>query len=239
MSNGKRTLEASTNIINITPYKPNLLLKAKVTAKTSMKDFANNATNSPMFSCQLLDNTGEIRMTFFGEEASKFFEIIQIGKIYEIRYFKVKSALKQYNDLNHLYELNAVKNTTFDIDNTTPSKSIKLTMNFETLQSISELQEDCCKDIIAIIKSFDDVKETYSSIKNVTYKKRDIELIDPTETMITLTLWGDHSSDFKSTVGDIIVIKRAKVTIYQGIVKLSSTNSSIINYDYHGKERKK
>ncbi|KAJ8686601.1 hypothetical protein QAD02_022395 [Eretmocerus hayati] len=198
MSSVKRTLEDSTNIIDITPYKPRLFVKAKVTAKTSLKEWVNNAKNSLMFSCQLLDNTGEIRMTFFAEEASKFFETVQIGKMYEIRYFKVKTAVKQYNDLNHPYELKAVKNTTFDIDNATPPKSIKLTMDFETLQSISQLQEPCCKDIIAIIKSFDDIKETYSSIKNVTYKKRDIELIDSSETLITLTLWGDHSSDFQS-----------------------------------------
>ncbi|KAJ8678079.1 hypothetical protein QAD02_013866 [Eretmocerus hayati] len=101
------------------------------------------------------------------------------------------------------------------------------------------LDHDIYEDVIAIIKSFEDQKETYSSIKNVTHTKRDIELIDQSEIMMTLTLWGDPSSQFKSNVGDIIALKRAKVTIYQGIVKLSSTNSSIIMYDDQGKDRKK
>ncbi|KAJ8682156.1 hypothetical protein QAD02_017948 [Eretmocerus hayati] len=238
MANSKRKFTETTNISDITPYKPNILLKAKVTAKTSLEDFISNGKEAIMFSCQLLDNTSEIRMTFFADQAKKFFETIQMGKIYQIQYFKVKTAQKQYNDLDHAYELNAVNNTIFDIDDTTPSKFIKLRMNFENLETISQLKEDCCKDIIAVIKSFDDVQETYSSIKNVTYKKRDLELIDTSETMITLTLWGDHSTEFKSQIGDVIAVKRAKVNIYQGIVKLSSTNSSIIIYNYDGKERK-
>ncbi|KAJ8677551.1 hypothetical protein QAD02_013338 [Eretmocerus hayati] len=229
MSSAKRTIERNTNTIDITPHKPNLILKAKVTAKTALKSLLIIGKDSQMFSCQLLDNTSEIRMTFFAEE---------IGEVYEIRYYKVKSALKHYNDLNHPYELNAVKNTSFDIDDATLPKSMKLSLKFETLQNISQLQEDCCRDVFAIVKSFEDQKGTYSSIKNITHTKRDIELIDQTETMITLTLWGDHSSQLKSNVGDVIALEIAKVTIYQGIVKLSSTNSSIVMYDHQGKDRK-
>ncbi|KAJ8677285.1 hypothetical protein QAD02_013072 [Eretmocerus hayati] len=237
-NNNKRPLENTIGILHIIPYQPNLFLKAKVTAKTSMREWITNGRESQMFSCQLLDSTAEIRMTFFADQAKKFFKIIQVGKIYEIRYVKVNSASKQYNDLDHPYELNAVTNTTFDLDESTPSKSIKLNLSFENLRAISQSTEECCKDIIAIIKSFEDDTETYSTTKNMTYRKRDIELIDDSGTMISLTLWGDHATNFKSAIGDIIVIKRAKLTIYQGIIRLSTTNSSIIIHDYEGKEKK-
>ncbi|KAJ8676995.1 hypothetical protein QAD02_012782 [Eretmocerus hayati] len=226
MANSKRKLAETTNIVDVTPYKPNLLLKAQVTAKTSLKDFTSNGKDTSMFSCQLLDNTSEIRMTFFAEQAKKFFETIQVGKIYQIEYFKVKTAQKQYNDLNHPFELNAVNNTSFNLDDTTASKSIKLNMSFGNLETISQVQEDCCKDIIVIIKSFDDVTETYSSIKNVTYKKRDIELIDTSETMITLTLWGDHSTDFKSGIGDVIAVERAKVPVIASFLLTSNSTKA-------------
>ncbi|KAJ8681491.1 hypothetical protein QAD02_017278 [Eretmocerus hayati] len=71
----------------------------------------------------------------------------------------------------------------------------------------------------------------------MTCRKRDIDLIDDSGTMISLTLWGDHATNFKSSIGDIIVIKRAKLTIYQGITRLSTTNSSSIFYVYEGKEK--
>ncbi|KAJ8676828.1 hypothetical protein QAD02_012615 [Eretmocerus hayati] len=183
----KRSLENNIiDIIHITPYQPNLFLKAKVTAKTSMREWLTNGKESQMFSCQLLDSTAEMRITFFADQAKKFFKTIEVGKTYEIRYVKVKSAVKQYNDLNHLYESNAVTRTTFDLNDSTPSELIKLNLSSENLEAISQLNEECCKDIIAIVRSFEDETETYSTTKNMTYKKRDIELIDDFGTMLQL-----------------------------------------------------
>ncbi|KAJ8674620.1 hypothetical protein QAD02_010406 [Eretmocerus hayati] len=238
----KRSLETPVDIGNITPYLPNLFVKARVTSKTSLKEWSKHSNNTErkgqLFSIQLLDSSGEIRMTFFAEECKKFYEKIEVGKVYDIRNASVKKALKKYNDIDHKYELNATKNTLVDHDDSTPAKSMKMSFNFQDLRTLLEATEQNCTDVIVIVKDMEEITEIYSREKNEMYKRRDIDIIDHTNTMVSLSLWGDHAIHFSGKVGQVIVLKRAKLNVYQEIVKLSTTNSTLIIYDYEGKEKK-
>ena len=53
----------------------------------------------------LIDESGEIRATAFKAECDKFYEMIEIGKVYYITQGTLKAANKQYSNLNNDYEL--------------------------------------------------------------------------------------------------------------------------------------
>lgn len=57
-------------------------------------------------------------------------------------------------------------------------------------------------------------------LKNgLTKPKRTIELLDnssPNGLSIVLTIWGDESTYFTGEVGNVIAIKGAKLSLYQG-----------------------
>ena len=53
----------------------------------------------------LVDESGEIRATAFKNECDKYYEMIEIGKVYYITQGTLKAANKQYSNLNNDYEL--------------------------------------------------------------------------------------------------------------------------------------
>ena len=59
----------------------------------------------------LIDESGEIRATAFKAECDKFYDMIEIGKIYYISTGTLKSANRQYSQLNNEYEI-TLKETT-------------------------------------------------------------------------------------------------------------------------------
>lgn len=60
----------------------------------------------------LMDETGEIRATAFRDIVDKFYEMIEIDKVYYISKGIVKMANKQYSTLNNDYELTFGSETT-------------------------------------------------------------------------------------------------------------------------------
>ena len=58
-----------------------------------------------LFSMDLIDESGEIRATAFKAECDKFYDMIEIGKVYYITTGTLKSANRQYSTLNNEYEM--------------------------------------------------------------------------------------------------------------------------------------
>ena len=58
-----------------------------------------------LFSFDVVDESGEIRVTAFKEQCDKFQPMIEIGKVYYITGGTLKAANKQYSTLNNDYEM--------------------------------------------------------------------------------------------------------------------------------------
>ena len=73
-------------------------------------------------------------------------------------------------------------------------------------------------DFIGVINWVDATQDI--KLKNGTSKpKRTIELLDNSSSnglSIVLTVWGDQSTYFTGEVGNVIAIKGAKLSLYQG-----------------------
>ena len=96
--------EALQTIANLSPYHNRWAIKARVINKSDVKKFANQKGEGKLFSATCIDNSGEIRMTAFGEAVDKFFDLIEEGQVYFVSNAQVRIAKRQFGVRNE-YEI--------------------------------------------------------------------------------------------------------------------------------------
>mgnify|MGYP005986426739 FL=1 len=65
-------------IASLNPFHNNWIIKARVINKTSIRHWCNSRGEGKLFSCDLVDRSGEIRCTAFKELADKFYECLNV-----------------------------------------------------------------------------------------------------------------------------------------------------------------
>lgn len=92
-------------ISSLSPYQNKWVIKARVTAKGPMRTWSNAKGEGKLFSMDLMDESGEIRATAFREQAEKFYDIIEVDRVYYISKCQLKPANKQFTTLKNDYEM--------------------------------------------------------------------------------------------------------------------------------------
>lgn len=64
-----------------------------------------------LFSFDLKDDSGEIRVTAFNEECNRFFDLIEVGKVYTISRGTVKTANRKYSNVPNEYEMSLTRDS--------------------------------------------------------------------------------------------------------------------------------
>lgn len=82
-------------------------------------------------------------------------------------------------------------------------------------------------DVIGVCKRRGDVQTITTRKDNKELKKRDITLVDRTNTEVALTLWGKQAEDFEDDSNPVVAVKGAKVGDFNG-KNLSLLTSSVM-----------
>ena len=98
-------------IASLTPYQNKWTIKARVTNKSDIRRWSNARGEGHLFSMDLVDESGEIRATAFKEQCDKYYNMIEIGKVFYFTHGLLKAANRQYSTLNNDYEM-TFKDTT-------------------------------------------------------------------------------------------------------------------------------
>ncbi|KAF2287153.1 hypothetical protein GH714_038458 [Hevea brasiliensis] len=149
--------EAPARIIPIAalnPYQGRWAIKARVTAKGDLRRYNNARGDGKVFSFDLLDsNGGEIRLTCFNAVVDRFYDVIEVGRVYLISKGSLKPAQKNFNHLNNEWEIFLEATSTVDLcpdeDGSIPQQQF----SFKSISEIENAENNAILDVIGIVIS--------------------------------------------------------------------------------------
>jgi len=205
----------TTPIASITPYQNKWTIKARITSKGDIRTWNKASGSGKLFSMDLMDESGEIRVTAFKEQCDAFYDKAIVGKVYYISNCSVKAANKQYSKLNNEYELTFKDMGTMDLCEDA-SDVPTMTYNFAAIADLTGCAKDTTVDIMGVCKNAGDLTNLVSRAgKELT--KREIILVDKSATEVALTLWGTTAESFDGVGNPIVAAKGCRVSDYNGV----------------------
>nr|XP_033324078.1 replication protein A 70 kDa DNA-binding subunit [Megalopta genalis] len=221
----------TTPIVALSPYQNRWVIKARVISKSNIRTWSNSRGEGKLFSMDLVDESGEIRCTAFRDQCDKFYDMLEVGKVYYLSRATLKSANKQFNNLKNDYEMTLTGDTEIipchDAGNDIPS----LQFNFSLISDIETKEKNDILDILGVAKSCSEVQTLTARTTGKELKKRDINLVDESNTMVCLTLWDLQAENFDGSMNPVLAIKGARVGEFNGGKNLSAISSTVIQID--------
>jgi replication factor A1 len=176
----------------------------------------------------LADESGEIRCTAFKEQCDKFYDMIEVDKVYYITRCQLKSANKQYSSLKNDYEM-TMTNDTEIAECTDGSCAVPEThYNFVQIHSIADIEDKAIIDVIGVAKSAGDVVHLKAKTTGRDLVKRDVTLVDRSDASVVLTLWGTDAEKFAVEEHPIVLLKGARVTEFGGGKTLGMIGGTVL-----------
>nr|XP_018902956.1 PREDICTED: replication protein A 70 kDa DNA-binding subunit [Bemisia tabaci] len=224
---------ATTKIVSLSPYQNRWTIKARVSNKAGIRTWSNARGNGKLFSVDLIDDTGEIRATAFNAECDKFYDMLEMNKVYLISKCALKPANKKFSSLSHDFEMSFTRETVIvpceEEDESIPA----ISYNFIPLNKIPEKEPNTIVDAIGICVSASDVQNLVARTTQRELQKRDVSIVDQTGTRVDITLWGTQAVEFDPTDEPIVAVKGGRVTEYSGSrsIGLLGSSSLVLNPD--------
>ncbi|KAK3750234.1 hypothetical protein QZH41_005832 [Actinostola sp. cb2023] len=185
---------------------------------------------------QLKDNhhnnrlKGEIRATGFNDAVDKFYDLLEVNKVFYISKGSLKTANKQYSSVKNDYEMYLNSDTNVEVC-TEDCDLPTIQYNFINIGELENVDKDTMVDVLGVCVNAADVVQITTRATNKQVSKRDLTLMDRSEKSVSATLWGDDAEKFEEHVGKtpVLAIKGAKLSDFGGrsLSIMSSTNLRI------------
>jgi len=206
----------TTPIASITPYQNKWTIKARVTSRSDIRTWNKASGSGKLYSMDLMDESGEIRLTAFKEQCDKFYDMTVVGNVYYISNCTVKAANKQYSKLNNDYELTFKDNGTMEPVEEGADDVPAMTYNFARISDLQSAEKDQIVDVLGVCKACNEAVD-FVSRAGKEMKKREITLVDKSSTEVSLTLWGSTAANFEGAGNPIVAVKGVKVSDFNGV----------------------
>ncbi|CAI0387674.1 unnamed protein product [Linum tenue] len=229
--------EAPARVIPISalnPYQGRWAIKARVTAKGDLRRYNNAKGDGKVFSFDLLDSDGgEIRATCFNAVVDRFYDVIEVGRVYLISKGGLKPAQKNFNHLKNEWEIFLEAASTVDLCPEEDGGSIpQQQFDFKPISEIESAENNSILDIIGIVIS---VKPSVPILRKngMETQRRTVGMKDSSGRSVELTLWGDFCNKegqnlqelVDSEMFPVLAVKAGKVSDFTGksVGTISST----------------
>lgn len=212
-------------IQGLTPYQNRWTIRARVTNKGGIKEWKNNRGEGKLFNFTVCDQSGDIRITCFNEEATKFFDVIEPNKVFLVSNATLKPANAQYNNTSHDYEMTLRRDSVVSLCQEAESDLVpKLNYDFVPIKNLSE-KVGKFVDVIGIVKEIDELQTVMIRSQNRETSVRKFFLVDQSNAQIRCTLWGKEAEDFEGSGNPVISFRGARISDYGGC-SLSTTGGT-------------
>ncbi|KAG0411480.1 hypothetical protein HPB47_011397 [Ixodes persulcatus] len=165
-------------ICSLTPYQNKWTIRARVTNKSAIRTWNNARGEGKLFSMDLLDESGEIRATAFNAECDRFYDLVEVNKVYYISRANLKTANPKFSSLKNEFEMSFTQETAMTPCEEAAPHIPTLQFNFVPIRRL----QDIGADKVTVVRRSN----------NQELKKRDISLVDKSSAEVSLTLWGDQ-----------------------------------------------
>ncbi|KOB71368.1 Replication protein A1 [Operophtera brumata] len=146
--------------------------------KSAIRSWSNAKGEGKLFSMDLCDESGEIRATAFRNECEKFYDMIQVDKVYYISRGQLKTANKQFSNLKNDYEMTFGSETVVAECTEDASSVPTIKYDFVAINEIGNKTPDSLLDVIGVCKGAADVQELTARSTGKLLKKREVTLVD-------------------------------------------------------------
>jgi len=212
---GKFNDQKIFGISSLNPYQNKWAIKARVTNKSAIRTYKNARGEGKLFSFELLDNSGEIKVSGFNEQCDKFYDMLQIDSVYFISRGQLKTANKQYMKLNNDYEMTMTNETAIELCEETDNLP-QVVLNIIPLVDLADKNANDFVDVIGVVKSCGDCATIITKATQRELIKREVVIVDDSNASISCTLWGKQAEDFDGSDNPIVLLKGAKLGDYMG-----------------------
>ncbi|KAJ1255412.1 hypothetical protein BS78_K240600 [Paspalum vaginatum] len=228
-------------VSQLNPYQERWTIKARVTAKSDIRNYNNKKGPGKLFSFEVVDaQGGEIRITCFNTQADMFFGLIEIDKVYLISRGTLKPAQKMYNPLNHEYEISLDFRSTVELCPDDDSVIPRLRYNFRPISEIENIEVGAIVDLVGIVTS---VAPSATIIRRdgSEAQKRTLQLKDMSGRSVEVTFWGKFcdaegqqlQSQCDSGLNPVLALRSVRVAEFNGrCVNSIATTQLKVNPDF-------
>ncbi|KAF8779979.1 hypothetical protein HU200_002253 [Digitaria exilis] len=235
--------DAPARIIPISvlnPYQGRWAIKGRVTAKGEIRRFHNAKGDGKVFSFDLLDSDGgEIRATCFNALVDRFYEAVEVGKVYVVSRGNLKAAKKDYNHLNNEWEIFLENQSTVELCPDEDSSIPAQRFSFTSIDKIEDSENNAIVDVVGVVTSVNP-STTIQRKNGMETQKRTITLKDMSGRSVEVTMWGDFCNREGLQLQEmvecgtfpVLAIKAGRVNDYSGkSVGTISSSQLLMNPD--------
>lgn len=185
------------------PYASKWTIRCRVISKGDIRTWDKGPNNQgKLFSISLLDEEDiEIKATFFRDAVDRFYDMLDVGKVYTFSNGQIKLANKKYNNTNCDYEL-----TFNQMAEIVPSQSASIKSVSINATPIGDLdptnKSRSVVDVCGAVISWGSI-ESFTSKAGREITKLEIQLADNSNAMVRCTIFGEKCAVFEQYIRQI------------------------------------
>lgn len=217
-------------INTITPYQNRWRIRARVTQKSNVRTWSNSRGEGKLFSVTLLDDTADIKATAFKEDVDKFYDVLEVGKVYYVSRCTLKSANRQFNNTKSEYEMTFSRDTVVEKCEDDVDDLPTITFEFVSINEMEKHPANSIVDVIGVVKVCNDLSTVIGKQSQKEITKRDLQIVDQSGVAISLTLWGNDAISFDGSNHPVVAIRGARLSDFGGrSLSVLASSQLIIN----------